>query len=334
LPNEILDAVFDHLSQDTLTRVALVSRRWRAVAERLIYTSVVISEVVPRTSPTVFKGLPTMPAVPALTLRCCETLSSYPHLADAVRRFHLRWQTASVESPALLLVVAQNIVQTLVPTLAHLESLDLAFGLAEHVRPAPPLPPFRLPALRSLALQGIGAPLEPVLRAHPALQHLKLSDCPRPLRLRADDVPHLASFRGCPAQAAAVLPGRPVQALGLVGDEPFVSERDLAGLAAGSAPLRSLDLSGMSVTPTLLRDVSRHLSHIEWLKVRLALRHTLHYALSGIRLLAALTTVLGAFRNLRGLDLSPTNTEMHLCVAWTGACPSLRRVVFPSRTEW
>jgi len=60
--------------------------------------------------------------------------------------------------------------------------------------------------------------------------------------------------------------------------------------------------------------------------------------------LTALTTVLAAFYNLRGLDLSPTSAiqsdgknaveEESLCVAWMGACPSLRRVIFPSRTEW
>lgn len=63
------------------------------------------------------------------------------------------------------------------------------------------------------------------------------------------------------------------------------------------------------------------------------------------RILTALTTVLSDFCNLRDLDLSPTNAmhyyadqnaleEQRLCVAWTRACPSLRRVVFPSRTEW
>jgi hypothetical protein len=73
-----------------------------------------------------------------------------------------------------------------------------------------------------------------------------------------------------------------VQALGLVGRCEAATEEDLARIATGSTPVRALDLSGMSVTPTLLRSVSRHLSHVESLKVRLALRHTLHYALSGI----------------------------------------------------
>jgi hypothetical protein len=77
------------------------------------------------------------------------------------------------------------------------------------------------------------------------------------------------------------------------------------------------------------------------------------------QLLTALTTALVSFYNLRGLDLSPTTAvsahhhhiamttgvtasdgqknaleEQRLCVSWRGACPSLRRVVFPSRTVW
>ncbi|KAI9451916.1 hypothetical protein BJY52DRAFT_1124796 [Lactarius psammicola] len=350
-PNEILHAIFDHLPQAALTRIVLVSHRWRANAERLLYSSIVINEVLPRSSTPVLKGAHAIPTVPAVTLRCCETLSSYPHLAEYVRRFHVRWQTDAVESPALLLLIAQNIAKSLVPTLRHLDSLELSFGLL-----AAPLlslsantsssflPPFRLPDLRSLALHGIGEPPEPVLRNHPALLHLKLGDYRRPLRLLPTDVPRLRSFRGHPATAASVLPGRPIEALGLVGLDP-ATESDFARIAAGSRPVRSLDLSGTSVTPIVLRNVSRHLSHVEWLKVRLALRHTLHYALNGIRLLAALTTVLSDFCNLRDLDLSPTNAvhyyadqnaveEQRLCVAWTRACPSLRRVVFPSRTEW
>jgi F-box associated protein len=356
LPNEILCAIFNHLSPDALTRVALVSRRWRANAERILYTTIVIHEVLPRASPAIATSelelkefqttMTTMPAVPLTTLRCCETLSSHPHLAVYVRRFHLRWETDAVESPLFLLRIAHHIARSLVPTLVHLDSLELSFGLAPHFFPdtapapngtAPPhwhyplssenpppspppsaqksqsteqqyqqyqqyqlhlllLPPISLPSLRTLALHGIGSPpsleLERLLHLHPTLLHLRLSDYHRALHLSPTDVPHLRSFRGYPATAASILPGRPVQALGLVGGGgggggglagwELPTEDDLARIAAGSIPLRALDLSAMSVTPTLLRSLSRHLSHLEWLKVRLALRHTLHYALSGI----------------------------------------------------
>ena len=349
LPNEILGAIFECLSRDALTRVSLVSRRWRASAERILYSTVVIHEVLPRASPAFAAPAPAagleqherkgillqtmmvMPAVPIVTLRCCETLSTRPRLAEYVRRFHLRWDTDVVECPLLLLRVAHDIAKTLVPTLIHLDSLELSFGLGAALTnvphfppslenpaapPAPPhtqkphstpqfqqfqqqqhplphlLPPISLPALRTLALHGLGSPpateLERVLHRHPALQHLRLGDYHRALRLAPTDVPHLRSFRGCPATAASVLPGRPVQALGLVGGcgcecelAMTTAEEVLARIAAGSVPVRVLDLSGLCVTPALLRSVSRHLSHVEWLKVRLALRHTLHYALSG-----------------------------------------------------
>ena len=54
--------------------------------------------------------------------------------------------------------------------------------------------------------------------------------------------------------------------------------------------------------------------------------------------------MLGAFPALRQLDLSPTSVdgvgrgnaleESALCTTWARACPALRRVVFPSKTEW
>jgi F-box-like len=364
LPNEILGSIFDYLSADALTRVALVSRKWRANAERVLYSTIILHEVLPRASQPSpafafaattashgpghspagadleqlepaedFQTTMTVPAVPITTLRCCETLSARPHLAEYVRRFHLRWETDAVESPLFLLRIAHHIARTLVPTLVHLDSLELSFDLALHFlqsapnyapphiplsleqypppspspSPYPPshtrkhhhqqyqqlhqlhlllLPPICLPSLRTLALRGIGTPpsleLERILHNHPTLQHLRLSDYHRALHLSPTDVPHLRSFRGYPATAASVLPGRPVQALGLVGRCELATEEDLARIATGSIPVRALDLSGMSVTPVLLRSVSRHLSHVEWLKVRLALRHTLHYALSGI----------------------------------------------------
>src|SRR6266403_805052 len=110
LPNEILGAIFDCLSPAALARAALVSRRWRANAERILYSTIIIHEVLPRASPTLATAVPaepelkdvqmttTMPAVPITTLRCCETLSSHPHLVQYVKRFHLRWETDAVES--------------------------------------------------------------------------------------------------------------------------------------------------------------------------------------------------------------------------------------------
>ena len=111
--------------------------------------------------------------------------------------------------------------------------------------------------------------------------HLRLADCYEVLALGAADLPCLRTFRGSAPTAASVLPGRPVQLLSLVGHE-FVTERDLQRIACTSVRIRWLDLSSMSVTPLLLRDISRHLFGVEFLILQLALRHTLHHALSGI----------------------------------------------------
>jgi hypothetical protein len=68
-------------------------------------------------------------------------------------------------------------------------------------------------------------------------------------------------------------------------------------------------------------------------------------------MLAPLANVLSLLPNLVFLDLSPTgvdgfgradpqsagghDTEEHaLCAEWARACPSLRRVIFPSQSEW
>ena len=135
--------------------------------------------------------------------------------------------------------------------------------------------------LRVLWLSGLRGAPECFLHNHPGLLHLRIPDYHMPLQLAPSDLPALASFRGSPVAAASLLPGRPVQSLALVGYE-FVGEAALVALGTTSVPVAALDLTGMSVTPTLLRDIARALPAIRALRVRLALRHTLHYALSGI----------------------------------------------------
>ncbi|KZV59917.1 hypothetical protein PENSPDRAFT_644663 [Peniophora sp. CONT] len=332
LPNEIVSAIFDGMPKDALTRLARVCSRWRDPAERLLYASVVISEPVLCRSPEPYKGL-TLYGVPPLTLRVCETLSTNPHLAELVRRFHLRWQP-EIEpgtTPSLLLSIAQEMITALLPRLVNVESLELALGLG-NVANSPPLASKLskcfMPNLRVLWLSGLRGVPECFLHNHPGLLHLRMPDYHMPLQLAPSDLPALASFRGSPAAAASVLPGRPVQSLALVGSE-FVGEA-----VHRVAPVAALDLTGMSATPTLLRDIARTLPAIRALRVRLALRHTLPYALSGIRLLVAFTPALRSFRELQFLDLSPTSSELHLSTSWAEACPNLMRIAFPSKTEW
>ncbi|KAI0630677.1 hypothetical protein C8Q77DRAFT_1160225 [Trametes polyzona] len=352
LPNETLHSIFQHLSQGTLTTVLRASHRFRLIAEHILYASITIVETLPRAAPT-----------PRHTATCAETILKRPHLSEVVRRLAIRWQTdpgprdeyVAAAGPVL------DVLHRALLTLVHLERLDLALGLAGGTLDARAvLDGCSFPSLRIFALSGVGrgsmspklyaaaAPTPPVpiawfLAATPSIEQLRLLDCYETLELPPDALPQLAAFRGTAIAAATVLPGRPVQLLGLVGHE-FITERDLERIARASAPIRYLDLSMMSVTPLLLRDISRHLRAVEVLKVKLALRHTLHFALSGISLLAGLSPVLGAFPALHQLDLSPTAVdgiargnaleESALCTTWARACPALRSVVFPSRTEW
>ena len=55
-------------------------------------------------------------------------------------------------------------------------------------------------------------------------------------------------------------------------------------------------------------------------------------------------TAAGAFPELEQLDLSPTvldrvgasnvSDELALCTSWFRGCPTLRHIIFPSKTEW
>ncbi|KIJ65167.1 hypothetical protein HYDPIDRAFT_111062 [Hydnomerulius pinastri MD-312] len=342
LPNETLSAIFLSLSPAALTAIARVCRQWRAVAEWILYAGVFINETLSTSSP-----------FPYNTLRCCQTIISHPHLASGLKRFHIRWISdhGDYYDPYLEIILS-NLSQA-ISSAINIESLDLYLGL-------PSLPEYPIStslvfpigdvpfnSLRQISLNGIGHfahnRLTHFLNFVPSIQHLRLPDYRDQMVLLPNALPSLVSFCGSPRAAATVLPGRPVQSLALIGQD-YVTDLDLSRMAMTSIPLRHLDLSAMSVTPILLRNVSRNLSMVESLKVKLALRHTLHFALSGIRLLEALSHLLGAFYRLSTLDLSPTHVdytglsngaeELSLCQSWQGACPSLRRIVFPSQTEW
>lgn len=287
LPNEMLAAVFENLQPKALVQIVRVSRRFRAVAERILYTNVAILEELPRSSP-----------MPHHTVTFCETVLRRAHLQEAVKKLSIRWMTEGGPREPYMAAIEPvlAVLNRALRTLHHLESLELALGMSGgSLSSRGILSGCAFPALRLFALSGVGrgalpakthpaappAPIEWFLAATPSIQHLRLGDCHEVLQLAPGDLPQLRAFRGSAPTAASVLPGRPVQLLGLVGHE-FVTARDLARIAASSARIRWLDLSAMSVTPLLLRDISRHLSGVECLKVRLALRHTLHHALSGI----------------------------------------------------
>ncbi|KAJ7668338.1 hypothetical protein B0H17DRAFT_949904 [Mycena rosella] len=349
LPNETLAAIFDDLAPPTLADIACVSRRFNGVAERILYSYINITDLLSESSP-----------IPAKTLRCCQSILERPHLVETIKRLQIRWQGDFRTLSPQKLADACSEAGIALQSLTFLEALDIFLGPANlAVIPFQPIHAVermvqrcQFPYLRYCSLGAEwakgGQPYTDILPAFlalvPSLRRLKLSDHHTTMMLPPDALPALSYFRGSPETAAILLPGRPVQYLALIGQDSDVNRENLPKMAHTSVPLRSLDLSAMQVRPMLLRNISSHLSTIESLKVRLALRHTLHYAMSGITLLAGLSSVLSEFRHLVCFDLSPTEIdgtkqanfaeEASLCVEWSRACPTLKRIVFPSGTEW
>ncbi|TFK17561.1 hypothetical protein FA15DRAFT_675999 [Coprinopsis marcescibilis] len=351
LPNEILGAIFVHLSSASLAQVAIASSRFKAAAERILYSSIYIQDFVTVHSPSPWK-----------TRRWCESVSKRTSINSVVRRVHIRWQTDGIPPPAPHYFIAFCEQLGVALSLLHsLESLELFLG------PANLLDPNRqesihaiervvwrcsLPRLRTCSLGADyikGAqPYTPLLCdflvRHPTLLHFKVPDLNGRLNIPPTTLPDLSTFRGSADAAASLLPGRPVQSLALFGDDSTVNRENLPRLTCTSVPLRHLDLSAMSARPMLLRNIATHLPTLHTFRVRLALRHTLHFSFTGIRLLMGLSALLSSFSELETLDLSPTDLggvgradyreELALCQEWHRGCPTLRRIIFPSQTEF
>ncbi|KIM44839.1 hypothetical protein M413DRAFT_442806 [Hebeloma cylindrosporum] len=353
LPNELVAAIFHDLDPSTLAIAARASSQFKAVAERILYSSIHITDVLSEQSPH-----------PLKTLWWCEAIRRRPHLCDFARKLYIRWQSDRSVPPVQgqHLLDACEQIEAVVQLLVALESLDLFLGPANLVRgyQDPPIHAIesvihrcRFPNLQSCSLGADSAknvqPYTPILTSFlvssSTLRHLKLCDLRSGLHdLPPEALPQLSSFRGSADAAASILPGRPVRHLSLVGQDSDVNRENLHRMTCTTVPLRYLDLSAMSIRPMLLRNISTYLPTVESLRMKLTLRHTLHYSFSGIRILAGLSSVLSVFHQLSYLDLSPTgidgvgradSLEEHaLCREWGRACPSLKTIIFPSKTEW
>lgn len=291
-PNETLSAILEHLPPSSLATVACVSSRFNAVAERILYSSIYVTDNLSGDSP-----------FPLKTLRWCDAMRRRAYLVESLRKLHIRWQTdtlAPPPSPQYLFSACERLARVL-RMLSCLESLDLFLGPANLVRAPGPLGrPIHavervihgchFPQLRSCTLgaesikgtQPYTNILVAFLSSISTLRHLRLSDVHSPLDVPSEALPYLSSFRGSPDAAASFLPGRPVQYLSLIGQDSDVNRDNLPRMTCTTVPLRYLDLSAMSARPMLLRNVSTYLPTVESLRVKLALRHTLHYSFSGI----------------------------------------------------
>jgi len=380
LPNETLTTIFNDLPPSTLAILSCVSFRFKAVAERVLYSSIHITDLLSESSP-----------LPLKTLWWCDAMRRRGHLRETTRKLHVRWQADRTTHPPHYLVNSCERLGDIVRLLDCLESIDIFLGPANliprhELRSHPHTPPMhpiervirgcRFSHLRYCSLGAEWAKgVQPYthtllffLASLTPLRQLRLSDLHSDSALVMEGLqphalPHLSSFRGSADAAAAVMPGRPVQYLSLTGQDSDVNRDNLTRMRYTSLPLKCLDLSAMSIRPLLLRNISPYLPTIESLKVKLALRHTLHYAFSGIvsnshlfvtstficsffeqRILSGLSEALNDFHQLSFLDLSPTGIdgvgradsleELELCRVWSRGCPSLRRIIFPSQTEW
>ena len=292
LPNETLSAVFQYLPPRTLAVIARISYRLRGAAERQLYSSVCLTDVLSESSPA-----------PHKTLRWCKSMHQRLYLGESTKRLKIRWRADHGTPPSHHLRNACSHIAGILRFLIYLESLEIFLGPANFAS-CPHDDPMhaveraihgcRLPLLRNCSLgaewtkgaQPYTDILTSFLVSLPTLRHLKLADHHTAFTgksgLPTGAIPHLASFRGSADAAAALLPGRPVQVLSLIGQDSDVNRENLPRMMYTTVPLRHLDLSSMSVRPLLLRNISTHLSTVEILTVRLALRHTLHYAFSGI----------------------------------------------------
>jgi len=110
LPNETLLAILGYLESNVLVYVTQVSRRFRALAEYLLYSAVIINDV-----------MDDVQHVPRRTIRWCEAMLWRPHLADSVRRVQIRWSATRTPRTGLLLVCEQ--LSLAIRTLTGLEHL-------------------------------------------------------------------------------------------------------------------------------------------------------------------------------------------------------------------
>ncbi|KAJ7898411.1 hypothetical protein B0H13DRAFT_2031786 [Mycena leptocephala] len=234
LPNETLAAIFDGLDSTTLADISCVSRRFNAVAERLLYSFITIIDLLSASSP-----------IPVKTLRCCQSISRRPHLFETIRRFQIRWQLGWQGDFQML--SPQGLAQACAEAGI---GLDIFLGPANLVViPSQPIHPIEhivrgchFPYLRycsfgaewTKGVQPYTNILSEFLTLVPSLRHLKLSDHHATLIIPPDALPSLSYFRGSPDTAALLIQGRPVQHLALIGQDSDVNRENLSHMALTS----------------------------------------------------------------------------------------------------
>jgi hypothetical protein len=289
LPTEILFHVFKELPPQTLAVVSQLSRRLNVIAERTLYASVHIMDSISPESPT-----------PWRTYRWCESVFKRLSFVDTMHKVHVRWQSdgSPPPLPQYFIAFCERLGESL-QHLHYLESLELQLGPANRISPLSRDPMHavervlkrcRFPLLQACSLgadynKGNAQPYTHVLAhflaSHSGLMSLKIPDYHAALNLPITSLHQLSTFRGSPDTAASLLPGRSIQHLALNGQDTDLM-RMLPMMSGTPFPILTLDLNSMAARISLLRSVATYLPTLETLRIRLALRHTLHYAFTGI----------------------------------------------------
>jgi hypothetical protein len=408
LPNELLTAIFIHCRPHDLAILSRISVRFNALAERLLYSSIYIKDMLSPASPS-----------PWRTMRCCKSLLSMSERRESLARagkgrgkgtevFCVRWLngvTSDAQPPPpplrtppshnyhrqqhqhhrqVLIEACLKLSQAL-RTLQFLTRLEIFLGPANNILSSSFVPtPMPMHAIERVLLTpshthaltfphlltlSLGAessktsqPYTSILtqflsspQSVPALQQLCLLDHHSPLDLPPNALRHLTAFRGSVRTATCIVPGRPVRKLSLLGPDSDLQINDLSNpyptsypnssvnsnrlqilhrLTQTTTPVRVLDLSAMSVRLGILKGVAGIGAlgrDVEVLRVRLTLRHTLHYALSGIVsvfLPSGLFVCVSVFFYYLSFSLLPSFfassiflpiREVHLPLPWGGA---------------
>lgn len=289
LPYELLFAVFKELSPQHLAAVSQLSRTFNLIAERILYASVHILDTITPESPT-----------PWRTYRWCESVLKRLTIVDTMRTVHIRWQSdgSPPPLPQYFIAFCERLGESL-QYLHYLESLELQLGPANRISPLSREPMHaverslkrcRFPHLQICSIgadynKGNAQPythiLTNFLASHSGLMSLKIPDYHAALNLPVPSLHQLSTFRGSPDTAASLLPGRSIQHLALNGPDTDLM-RILPMMSGSPVPILTLDLNAISARISLLRSVATYLPRLETLRIRLALRHTLHYAFTGI----------------------------------------------------
>ena len=283
LPNETLTAIFSHLPASSLCNLSCVQYHFKAVAERLLYSSISISDLITEYSST-----------PARTLRCCESLLQRPYLFDTVKRIFIRWQATRFSNPsANAFLSACERLRVVLLQVPCIEFLELSLGPANaQLSGSHQLQPLHaiervihgcvLPQLQYCSLGADGRHpyttiIQSFLSSAPSIRTLRLLDVSTQLDLPSDALPNLATFRGTPTTAASVISGRPVFSLSLACQDSDVTRDKLPELIHTTLPIRILDLSAISIRPLHLNHISKYFPTLHMLRMRLTWSHTLHY---------------------------------------------------------